>query len=130
MKTLWKQALIAAALGTAMSASAQYTSPPSSAAGAAPDPSPMTAPATGAGAASQQDRVPANRDRDAQKVCASVPAADREACIARENAKNNDKTPMSSGSTTSPKSPGASTGSSSGTSNSTGATDGGTGAPK
>ena len=55
MNTLWKQVLIAAALGTAVTASAQYTSPAASSPGATPDPSPMTKPdrraATGDGVA-------------------------------------------------------------------------------
>ena len=67
MNTLWKQALIAAALGTAVTASAQYTSPPASSPGATPDPSPMTKPATGAATSSPQDRMPANRDQEAHK---------------------------------------------------------------
>lgn len=118
MNTLWKQALIAAALGMAVTASAQYTSPPASAPGATPDPSPMTKPATGADTSSPQDRVPANRDQEAMKACANAPASEREACIAREKAKS----PMSSGSSTT--TPGTSSssggGQSSGTSSSSG----------
>ncbi len=101
MNTLWKQALIAAALGTAVTAGAQYTSPPASSPGATPDPSPMTKPATGAATSSPQDRMPANRDQEATKACANTPASEREACIAREKARNPDtKSPMSSGSST------------------------------
>jgi hypothetical protein len=101
MNTLWKQALIAAALGTAVTAGAQYTSPPASSPGATPDPSPMTKPATGAATSSPQDRMPANRDQEAMKACANTPASEREACIAREKARNNGtKSPMSSGSST------------------------------
>jgi hypothetical protein len=40
-----------------------------------------------AAAASQQNRVPANRQDDAVRACSDVPAADVEACIARENAR-------------------------------------------
>ena len=98
MNTLWKQALIAAALGMAVTASAQYTSPPASSPGATPDPSPMTKPATGA-PTSSQDRMPASRDQEAIKACANAPASEREACIAREKAHTTGtKSPMSSGS--------------------------------
>jgi hypothetical protein len=49
---------------------------------------PATQPSRNAGAsASQQDRVPANRQDDAVRACSDVPAADVEACIARENAR-------------------------------------------
>ena len=48
MNTLWKQALIAAALGTAVTAGA-HTRALRESPGATPDPSPMTKPATGAG---------------------------------------------------------------------------------
>ncbi len=61
----------------------------------------MTKPATGAATSSPQDRMPANRDEEAIKACANAPASDREACIAREKARNNGtKSPMSSGSST------------------------------
>jgi len=145
MNTLWKQALIAAALGTAVTAGAQYTSPPASSPGATPDPSPMTKPAAGA-PASSEDRMPANRDQEAIKACANTPSSEREACIAREKARHHDtKSPMSSGSSTMTpgtssnagggQSPGTSSGSNTGggngTSNGTGgASSGGTGAQK
>jgi len=49
---------------------------------------PATQPSRTAGApASQQDRVPANRQDDAVRACSDVPAADVEGCIARENAR-------------------------------------------
>lgn len=49
---------------------------------------PATPSSRNAGAsASQQDRVPANRQDDAVRACSDVPAADVEACIARENAR-------------------------------------------
>jgi len=49
---------------------------------------PATQPSRNAGApATQQDRVPANRQDDAVRACSDVPAADVEGCIARENAR-------------------------------------------
>src|SRR4029453_3518694 len=84
MKTLLKQAVIAAALATAMSAVAQAPSAQSGAGGENRFPPPPISPnATTSGDA----RVPANRDSDAVKACANVAASDKEACIARENAR-------------------------------------------
>ena len=68
----------------------------------------------------QQARVPANRENDVIKACSDVPAADVEACIARENARRQSGTP-SAGHTSGSKSKGstASNGGPSSTSDST-----------
>jgi hypothetical protein len=132
MNTLWKQALIAAALGTAVTASAQYTSPAASSPGATPDPSPMNKSATGTTPSTEQNRIPANRDQDAMKACANMPAAERDACIAREKAQHmGSKSPMSSGSSMTPgssggggQSPGNSSGNNSGGGQSSGTSSG------
>lgn len=144
MKILFKQALIAAALATAMSAFAQAPSSQSVQSGANASPPPPISPnSTTPGDA----RVPANRDNDAVKACANVAASDKEACIARENARlgtgktmggtkggGNDSGPAqgsSSGSTNGGGTSGA-TGSNSGTTggNSGGNAGGATGASK
>ena len=41
------------------------------------------------------DRVPANRPDDPTAICQNVPTNDREACMARENAKRSGASPMS-----------------------------------
>jgi len=84
MKTLFKQAMIAAALATAMSAVAQAPSSQSAPSGSNAYPPP---PISNKDTTSGDARVPANRDSDAVKACANVAASDKEACIARENAR-------------------------------------------
>jgi hypothetical protein len=80
MKTLLRQTLIAAALGTAMAASAQYTNPPSSPP-ANPSPSQTTSPSYGT------DNSASNHDH--YWVCLFVVgSANQDACIAREKAKS------------------------------------------
>jgi len=80
MKTLLRQTLIAAALGTAMAASAQYTNPPSSTP-ANPGPPQTTSPSYGTdNSASSHDNYLA---------CLFVlGSANQDACIAREKAKS------------------------------------------
>jgi hypothetical protein len=68
-----KQLAFAVALGTAMAAGAQSPNYPAAAPAA-------NKPATAA------DRVPANRDDDATKACANVPAPEKEACMAKAQA--------------------------------------------
>ncbi len=101
------------AFGSAIAAGAQSAEPSGAVVPVIPDPNPAIAPSGNAtpaatqpsgiaaapasqpsrnadapaAAASQQDRVPANRQGDALRACSDVPAADVEACIARENAR-------------------------------------------
>src|SRR4029450_6356944 len=84
MKTILKRAVIAAALATAMSAVAQAPSSQSAPSGANATPPP---PISNKDTTSGDARVPANRDSDAVKACANVVASEKEACIARENAR-------------------------------------------
>ena len=80
MKTLLRQTLIAAALGTAMAASAQYTNPPSSTP-ANPSPPQTTSPSYGT------DNSASNHDN--YWACLFVlGSANQDACIAREKAKS------------------------------------------
>ena len=80
MKTLLRQTLIAAALGTAMAASAQYTNPPSSTP-ANPSPPQTTSPSYGT------DNSASNHDN--YWACLFVVGgANQDACIAREKAKS------------------------------------------
>ena len=110
MTAHYKLLAFLAAFGTAIAASAQSAEPSGAAVPVIPDPNPAimpsgdamapgaqpsgkaTAPASqpsrnAAAPATQQDRVPANRESDAVRACSGVPAADVEACIARENAR-------------------------------------------
>jgi|SRR5437899_864623 len=80
MKTLLRQSLIAAALGTAMVVSAQYTNPPSSTP-ANPSPPQTTSPSYG------RDNSASNQDN--YFACLFVlGSANQDACIAREKAKS------------------------------------------
>ena len=80
MKTLLRQTLIVAALGTAMAASAQYTNPPSSTP-ANPSPPQTTLPSHGT------DKSASNQDN--YLACLFVlGSANQDACIAREKAKS------------------------------------------
>jgi hypothetical protein len=85
MNTLLKQAMMVTLLGTAMAASAQYSSPGST-----------TSPSSGT-AATEANRVPAQRDNDPIKACANASANEMEACIARENARRSNAATGSKG---------------------------------
>lgn len=130
MTAHYKLLAFLAAFGTAITAGAQSAEPSGAAVPVIPDPNPAimpsgdatapgsqpsgkaTAPASqpsrnAAAPATQQDRVPANRENDAVRACSGVPAADVEACIARENArKQNDTASTSSKSKGTPSSNG------------------------
>lgn len=83
MKTLLKQTLIAAALGTAIAASAQYSNPPSSPAGTSANPNP---PATSSPSYGTDNGASASHDH--YWACLFVlGSANQDACIAREKAK-------------------------------------------
>jgi hypothetical protein len=87
---------VAIALGISFGAMAQTAAPTGS--------NPGNVPATGSTATTgtkSGDRVPANRPDDPTAACASVPATDKEACMARENARRSGTAPSSatSGST-------------------------------
>ena len=80
MKTLLRQTLIAAALGTAMAASAQYMNPPSSTP-ANPSPQQTTSPSYGTNNSAS--------NHDNYFACLFVlGSANQDACIAREKAKS------------------------------------------
>lgn len=82
MNTSLKQAMIAAALATAMTAGAQTPNSQTGSSDKAAYPPPPIS-----GTTAGETRVPANRDSDAVKTCANVAASEKEACIARENAR-------------------------------------------
>ena len=73
---------VAIALGISFGAMAQSSAPTGTSAGKAP-----AAGSTATTATTSGDRVPANRPDDPTATCASVPASDKEACMARENAR-------------------------------------------
>ena|SRR5215471_2978873 len=96
MNTLLRQTLIAAALGTAMAASAQYPNPPSSTAGTSTNPnSPPTISPSNSTDGSHDNGATANRD-DNYFTCLFVLAPNQDACIAREKARRAGK-PISGG---------------------------------
>ena len=120
MKTLLRQTLIAAALGTAMAASAQYTNPPSSTP-ANPSPPQTTSPSYGTdNSASSHDNYWA---------CVFVlGSANQDACIARERAKSGSgKAAMTDMSSTGMGTSGATTGGTSATSGTSSGDAGGAG---
>ena len=87
-----KELAFAMALGTAMVAGAQSPTYPS-AAPSANQPAMAT------------EKAPAAKDSDAARACANVAAADKEACLAKENAKKSAGAASKSGdSATSPTS--------------------------
>ena len=92
-----KELAFAMALGTAMVAGAQTPSYPS-AAPSANQPAMAT------------EKAPAAKDSDAARACANVAAADKEACLVKENAKSAAKSGSgATSSTTPPKSDSMST---------------------
>jgi len=89
-----KQVAFAMALGTAIVATAQTSGTGSS----------TTTPSVGSPtitntSPSNTSRVPANKADDATAICANVPASQKEACMARENARKSGTTPDITGST-------------------------------
>jgi hypothetical protein len=97
----------AIALGISFGTMAQTSAPTGSNAGTAP-----TAGSAATTGTTSGDRVPANRPDDPTAACATVPASDKEACMARENARRSGTagSNAASGSTSPPSKTGTGTG--------------------